>query len=70
MACHRVAENKEEALVERLLQSNMVQLVPEEQLHHDKHGNLLVGGLFAVRKIRKRIALFMIDDPRMRFLNG
>ena len=49
-ACHRVPEEREDALVERLLKSRMVELVPEEHLPHDKHGGLLVGGLFAVGK--------------------
>ena len=59
-------EEREDALVERLLNSRMVELVPEEHLPHDKHGGLLVGGLFAVGKNESEDRL--IYDRRLKML--
>lgn len=50
VACHRVAQEEEAGLVDRLLQAGMVRLVPEDELPHTKDGKLLCGGLFCVPK--------------------
>ena len=49
-ACHKVAPLEEAGLMKRLLETNMVSLVPEEDIPRDNHGRLLIGGLFAVGK--------------------
>lgn len=45
-ACHRVSKSEEARLIRRLLQNNMVTLIPEEDLPRDEKGRLLTGGFF------------------------
>lgn len=50
VACHRVSEAEEAGLVKRLLDSKMVDLVPESELPRRNDGSLLTGGFFCVKK--------------------
>ncbi|CAE7489091.1 unnamed protein product [Symbiodinium natans] len=50
VACHRVPLDQEEAVIRKLLETNMVTLVPEGELPRDGQGDIRVGGLFSVRK--------------------
>ena len=48
--CHRVDSSQEAGLVKKLLECNMVKLVPEPELPRDQFGNFLSGGFFCVPK--------------------
>lgn len=48
--CHRVESSQEAGLVKKLLECNMVKLVPESELPRDQFGNFLSGGFFCVPK--------------------
>lgn len=48
--CHRVDSSQEAGLVKKLLECNMVKLVPESELPRDQFGNFLSGGFFCVPK--------------------
>ncbi|CAE7941547.1 unnamed protein product, partial [Symbiodinium necroappetens] len=50
ISCHRVPLDQEAAVMQKLLDTNMVVLVPESDLPRAQNGKLLVGGLFAVKK--------------------
>ncbi|CAE7463493.1 unnamed protein product [Symbiodinium sp. CCMP2592] len=50
VACHRVPEDEENDLAEKLLSTGMAELVKETDLPHTSEGKLLVGGLFCVGK--------------------
>lgn len=49
-ACHKVPKTEEAGLMKRLLETNMVTLIPEADIPKDDSGKLLVGGLFSVPK--------------------
>lgn len=49
-ACHKVAKQDEAGLMKKLLDTNMVTLLPESEIPCDNNGKLLVGGLFSVAK--------------------
>lgn len=50
IACHQVASSEEDAVARKMLAAGMAELIPESQLPHDRHGRLLLGGLFCVSK--------------------
>ena len=50
VACHRVPEDEESDLAEKLLSTGMAELVKEADLPRTSEGKLLVGGLFCVGK--------------------
>ena len=50
VSCHRVPLEQEAAVMRKLLDTNMVVLVPESELPRAQDGRLLIGGLFAVKK--------------------
>ena len=62
-ACHRVAPQEEAGLVKKLLSCGMVELVAEKELPHDSSGNLLVGGLFCVKKNEEEDRLIFDRRP-------
>ena len=50
VACHQVASDEEDAVARKMLQSGMAELIPESELPRDRHGRILLGGLFSVPK--------------------
>lgn len=49
-ACHQVSKEEESGLIERLLRSKMVTLIPESSLPRRNDGRLMTGGFFCVKK--------------------
>ena len=49
-ACHQLDRREENKLMRRLLESNMVKLIPEACLPRTESGSLLIGGFFCVAK--------------------
>ncbi|CAK9053588.1 Uncharacterized protein YMR196W [Durusdinium trenchii] len=62
-ACHRVSQAEEARLVERLMKSDMVTLLPESVFPRDSRGRLMLGGFFCVGKNEKEDRLIFDRRP-------
>ena len=63
VACHRVPPDEEAALVSKMLETKMVELIPESELPRNDEGDLMPGGLFCVRENEKEDRLIFGRRP-------
>ena len=63
VACHHVPPAEEAGLVRKLLEREMVVLLPESDLPRNQAGDLMVGGLFSVEKNEKEDRLIYDRRP-------